>query len=39
MTDFRVKVPEICRKKIFRDKENTNKILLTFLNVKVLKER
>ena len=35
---FQVKVPGKGRKNIFRDKQTTNKVLLIFLNVKVLTE-
>ena len=37
--NLQVKMPENNRKEIFRDKQTTNKVLLMFLDVKMLTER
>ena len=36
---FQVKMPEIDRNKMFREKQTTNKVALMFLDLKVLTER
>ena len=39
LLDFQVKMQENGRKNIFRDKQRRNKVLMMFLDIKVLRER